>query len=87
MRWMKDLMDIPEVRPFPRDAVQCNLCGGHGCGTCKKKGWFRKGHEHGRLCLRSGCAKPIRPDRMSIFCSDYCAREHAQGGMPCPSEP
>ena len=66
-------MDIPEDKNYPADAVQCNCCGGHGCGVCESKGWLPAGHEQGRKCARPGCGRPIPPVQVAIYCTNGCA--------------
>lgn len=68
-------MDIPKDKSFPPDAVQCDMCGGHGCQTCQEKGWLPKGHRDGRTCERPGCDKPISPAQVAVYCSNECAYE------------
>lgn len=74
------MMDIPRVKPWPTDAVQCNDCGGRGCETCEKRGWLTKGHVRGRYCHRDVCSKPIPPDQVAIYCSNDCACRDAWSG-------
>lgn len=70
-------MDIPKDKNYPEDAAQCDICGGHGCGTCHDKGWVPRGHPNSRLCERDGCEQPIPPNQMAIYCSNSCAIDDA----------
>jgi len=66
-------MNIPKDKNYPGDAVQCDDCGGHGCGTCENKGWLPKDHPSGRRCEREECNNPIPPAQVAIYCSNECA--------------
>jgi hypothetical protein len=68
-------MNIPKDKNYPPDAVQCDICGGHGdaCRVCGEKGWLPAGHPKGRHCEREGCGKPIPPTQVAIYCSNECA--------------
>lgn len=66
-------MDIPKDKDYPEDAVQCDTCGGNGCGICGQKGWLPKGHERGRKCYREECPNPIPPAHVAVYCSNECA--------------
>ena len=67
-------MDIPQDKTFPRDSVQCDLCGGQGCEVCDQKGWFTPAdHPYGRVCERGECPTPIHPESIAIYCTDECA--------------
>ncbi len=70
-------MDIPKVKPFPADAIQCNRCGGHGCANCFDRGWVTSMDPTGRRCYREVCENPILPDHVAVYCSNECAFEDA----------
>lgn len=71
-------MNIPKVKDFPDNSVQCNKCGGHGCDVCEERGWLTpRTHPAGRQCYRDGCNKPIPPDQVAVYCSNECAKEDA----------
>ena len=74
---MPSAMDIPKDKNYPPDAVQCHECGGHGCRSCREKGWLPAGHPKGRKCFRYACGKPIPPGQVAVYCSDKCAFEDA----------
>lgn len=65
--------DIPKDKTFPPDAVQCDDCGGHGCFTCRYKGWLPKDHARGRKCYRDACLNAIPPSQIAVYCSNECA--------------
>lgn len=69
--------DIPKVKPYPPDAIQCDDCGGLGCPTCQDKGWVPPDHPRARKCLRMGCLNKIPPDQVAIYCSHDCAFKDA----------
>jgi hypothetical protein len=75
---MAEMMDIPNDKNYPDDAVQCNGCGGHGCGSCSNRGWVSLHHPNRRECVRPGCNNPIPPNQVAVYCSDFCAAEDAQ---------
>jgi hypothetical protein len=66
-------MKIPRNETYPKDAVQCDKCGGHGCAVCEFDGWLVKGHPDGRKCHRDGCKEPIPPAQVAVYCSNECA--------------
>jgi hypothetical protein len=71
-------MDLPKDKNYPKDAVQCDDCGGWGCGLCEQRGWFRpKNHPMGRKCEYKKCKKPIPPDFVAVYCSNECAAADA----------
>lgn len=70
--------EIPRVRPFPDDSVQCDGCGGNGCEICGDKGWLEpRDHPDGRRCLNSTCNLPLRPDHIAVYHSNDCAAADA----------
>ena len=73
----ENFMDIPKDKNYPKDAVQCDDCGGHGCATCDDKGWLPANHPKGRKCHRPGCGNPIPPDQVAVYCSNQCAHDDA----------
>ena len=71
-------MNIPKVKPFPDNAVQCDSCGGHGCSDCEDKGWYpSSGHPNGRKCYRDACDNPIPPNQVAVYCTNKCAADDA----------
>jgi len=70
-------VNIPKVKPWPEGAVQCDDCGGNGCGTCGDNGWLDKEHPKGRKCLRGDCPNLLVPDHYAVYCSNECAWEDA----------
>jgi len=67
-------MDIPKDKNYPKNAVQCDDCGGWGCKTCGDKGWLTPTlHPKGRMCRRSTCDNPIPPSQIAVYCSNECA--------------
>lgn len=67
-------MDIPRVKQYPASAVQCDDCGGNGCGTCKDQGWLTPmDHPKGRRCARTVCSRPLWPNNVAVYCSNECA--------------
>jgi len=74
----KKQMNLPKVKPFPVDSVQCHECGGHGCDTCVQRGWLVPAENpKGRRCEREACNKPLAPDHVAVYCSNECARDDA----------
>lgn len=71
------LFDIPADKNYPADALQCDDCGGNGCGGCEGKGWLPAGHPKGRKCMRDACSKMIPPDQVAVYCSNDCAFKDA----------
>lgn len=72
--------DIPAMKPYPLDSVQCDECGGHGCTICGFRGWFTpKTHEHGRKCHNERCGNKIPPAHIAVYCSNECAYKCALG--------
>jgi hypothetical protein len=67
------MWNIPKVKIYPVDAIQCNECGGHGCQICNDRGWLPKDHPQGRRCERTACLNPIAPDSVAVYCSNRCA--------------
>lgn len=70
-------VDIPKDKHYPKDAVQCDNCGGWGCDGCGQRGWFNAAHPKGRKCERPGCGNPIPPDHIAVYCSNECATRDA----------
>ena len=70
-------MDIPKDKCYPRDAGQCDDCGGHGCATCGEKGWLPAGHPKIRKCMREACENTLRPDWIAVYCTNECAAADA----------
>ncbi len=67
-------MDIPKDKNFPEGSVQCDSCGGWGCGVCEDKGWLTPtDHPNGRRCERKKCNKPLVPTQVAVYCSNECA--------------
>lgn len=67
-------MDIPKDKKYPKDSVQCEFCGGHGCKECENRGWFTPStHPQGRHCAYWDCLKPLHPACVPVYCSDDCA--------------
>jgi len=43
-------VDIPKDKEYPKNAVQCDDCGGWGCKTRGDKGWLTpRFHPKGRV--------------------------------------
>ena len=70
-------IDLPKDKDYPPDAIQCDNCGGHGCGECVDRGWFEKDHPKGRRCERPVCSNPIPPSQVEVYCSNDCAARDA----------
>lgn len=74
----ESVMDIPRVKDYPADAVQCDDCGGHGCKTCGNRGWLTPlTHPKGRRCCNEHCHKPLPPAHVAVYCSNVCAMADA----------
>ena len=71
------MLDIPKDKSYPRHAVQCDGCGGHGCGVCENKGWLPCNHVRGRRCANPNCSRYLEPDRVPVYCSNQCAMDDA----------
>ncbi len=71
-------LDIPRDKNYPQGAVQCDECGGLGCGLCEQKGWLPEGHPKGRKCHRSACGHPLPPNHVAVYCSNQCAFDDAK---------
>lgn len=70
-------MLIPKDKNFPKDAVQCDGCGGQGCQICDDKGWLPHDHPKGRRCENKNCKESIPPEWYPVYCSDKCAANDA----------
>ena len=70
-------MDIPKDKNYPVDAVQCDECGGSGCGDCEGRGWVPKDHPRARKCFKDSCTNPIPPSQVAVYCSNRCAMDDA----------
>lgn len=71
-------MDIPKDKSNPADSVQCDTCGGHGCGRCGDRGWFTPlNHPYGRRCAYEECNAPLNPSHVAVYCSNRCAFDDA----------
>ena len=71
-------MDIPKDKSYPKDSVQCDSCGGHGCGACSQRGWVTpRWNPKGRECANRKCKRPLKPNCIAVYCSNKCAREDA----------
>lgn len=71
-------LDIPRDKNYPPAAVQCDGCGGWGCGTCGGRGWFPDADDpRGRRCERAACGKPLAPGHVAVYCSNECAAADA----------
>ena len=71
-------MDIPKDKNYPKNAVQCDSCGGNGCLTCEDSGWLTpKFHPQGRTCRHGKCGKPLPPSQGAVYCSNECAAADA----------
>jgi hypothetical protein len=79
LRRQKELsVDIPKDKNYPKDSVQCDDCGGHGCVTCNEKGWLTPSrHPNGRKCENPNCDNPIEPGCVAIYCGNECASDDA----------
>lgn len=72
------LSPLPKHKGYPKDALQCDECGGHGCTTCDDQGWLPRGHPRGRYCHKDTgvrCINPIPPSQFAVYCSTVCAHE------------
>lgn len=65
--------DIPWGGNYPKDAVQCDGCAGHGCVVCGNKGWLPVNHPRGKRCLWDRCGAPIAPPHWGVYCTSTCA--------------
>lgn len=72
-------MDIPRDKSYPvTGSVQCDGCGGTGCGVCDNKGWLvPRDHPRGRRCAYEKCNNPLHPRHYQIYCSNECAHADA----------
>ena len=76
-------MDVPKDKNYPPNAIQCDECGGYGCGDnpfgnpCGDKGWVLPGHVLARYCARDGCNNPIPPSQVAVYCTKNCALDDA----------
>lgn len=71
-------MDIPRDKNYPINSVQCDDCGGHGCGTCNDKGWLApRNHPKGRGCFNPRCKNPLHPTQVAVYCKNECAAADA----------
>ena len=76
-------MDIPRDKNYPPNAIQCDECGGHGCGDnpagnpCASRGWVLPGHVLARYCYSDTCNNPIPPSQVAVYCTNECAMDDA----------
>jgi len=75
-------MDIPKNKNYPDNSVQCDNCGGHGCGICNFNGWLTpQNHPNGRKCENPACNKPLPPNHVAVYCSNQCAYDDVVEGV------
>lgn len=75
---IKSLNQIPQIKEFPLNSVQCNNCGGRGCNICQGKGWLTpRAHTQGRRCAYKRCREPLAPNHIAVYCQNQCAFDDA----------
>jgi len=68
------VLDIPKDKNCPVNSVQCDICGGGGCGVCGDKGWLTpRDHPNGRRCMSKSCEQPLPPNHEAVYCTNQCA--------------